>query len=491
MGDIKGFLKYTREEPQDRPVEERVHDWREVTSKPSDVTLGRQAARCMDCGIPFCHTGCPLGNLIPDWNHLVYRKDWREAIDRLHATNNFPEFTGRICPAPCEAACVLGIIEPPVTIKQIEKAIIDHAWDCGWIEPEPPEIKTGRKVAIVGSGPAGLAAAQQLRRAGHSVTVFERADRPGGLLMYGIPDFKLEKFQVERRIRQMEAEGVIFRTNCWVGRDVKGDELLREFDAIVLAGGATAARDLPIEGRQLKGIHFAMEFLTQQNKVNQGDAIAPADRILATDQHVVVIGGGDTGSDCVGTSVRHGAKSVTQIELLPMPPNERTENYPWPYYPMVLRTSSSHEEGCNRQWSVLTKRFTGDDAGNVRLLHCVELEWTNDDSGRMKMTEVAGSDFEIEADLVLLAMGFVGPEKEGLLQQLGVELDERGNVKADEDYRTSVDKVFVAGDMRRGQSLVVWALAEGREAARGVDEYLMGYSDLPTFRTRVDSLPRR
>ena len=489
MGEVTGFMKYPREVAGDRPVEERLKDWKEIPRDLDNEGLRRQGARCMDCGIPFCHSGCPLGNLIPDWNDLTYRDDWRRAIDRLHATNNFPEFTGRVCPAPCETACVLGIIEPPVTIKQIEHAIIDRAWEEGWIVPEPPERRTGRRVAVIGSGPSGLAAAQQLNRAGHWVTVFERADRPGGLLMYGIPDFKLEKIHVQRRIRQMEAEGVTFRCGVWVGRDIDAAQLQQEFDAILITTGSTRPRDLPIPGRELKGIHFAMEFLTQQNKVNQGDRIE--NQISAAGKHVIVIGGGDTGNDCIGTSNRHGALSVRQIELLPRPPEDRPPNQPWPYYPMFLRTSTSHEEGCERYWSILTRRFTGDVHGNVRALHGVELEWKQDENGRMQMVEKPGTEFEWPCDLVLLAMGFVGPEKDGLIEQLGLELDERGNIVADASYQTSVENVFAAGDCRRGQSLVVWALAEGREAARGVDQYLMGYSDLPTFKTREETLPRR
>ena len=484
-------MKYHRETAADRPIAERVKDWKEIPLDLSADKLSDQGARCMDCGIPFCTTGCPLGNIIPDFNDLVYQDQWREAIDRLHATNNFPEFTGRICPAPCESACVLGINEPPVTIKQIERAIIDRAWREGWIVPQPAERPTGKKVAVIGSGPAGLAAAQQLARVGHEVTVFERDDRIGGLLTYGIPDFKMEKHWVERRVTQMEGEGVKFVTSCWVGRDVAGDELRGGFDAVVLSGGATQARELPIEGRELEGVHLAMKFLTQQNKVNAGDTIDPAERLLATGKHVIVIGGGDTGSDCVGTSARQGAKSITQIELMPQPPQGRTDQYPWPYYPMVLRTSSSQEEGCRRKWSILTKRFTGDEDGRVKKLHGIMLEWASDDGRRMEMREVPGSEFELDAELVLLCMGFVGPEKEGLLEQLGVELDKRGNVTADENYMTSVEGVFAAGDLRRGQSLVVWALAEGREAARGVDLYLMGHSDLPSLETRVESLPRR
>ncbi len=491
MGDIKGFLKYDRETSPHRPVSERIRDWREIDLPAEKESLRRQGARCMDCGIPFCHTGCPLGNYIPDWNDLVYRDRWREAIDRLHATNNFPEFTGRVCPAPCETACVLGITDPPVSIKLIEREIVDHAWAAGWIAPQPPARRTGKKVAVVGSGPAGLAAAQQLARAGHAVTVYERSDRVGGLLAYGIPDFKLDKENVRRRVVQMVAEGVRFVTSCNVGRDITGERLRRDFDAIVLTGGATKPRDLPVPGRDLGGVHFAMEFLTQQNKINAGDTIPDDQRISAAGRHVIVIGGGDTGSDCIGTSIRQGARSVTQIELLPQPPSDRPAQQPWPYYPMMLRTSSSQEEGCERCWGMMTKSLEGDENGRVRRLHGARLEWEQDERGHMKMREAAGSEFSVDAELVLLAMGFVGPEPGGILDQLGVALDERGNVRADDDYATNVPGVFAAGDMRRGQSLVVWALAEGREAARGVDEYLMGSSDLPTLRTREQSLPRR
>jgi glutamate synthase (NADPH/NADH) small chain len=490
MGDIKGFMKYPRQTPADRPVTERIGDWEEIPGALDRAALQKQGARCMDCGIPFCHSGCPLGNLIPDFNDLVYRNDWQNALRRLHATNNFPEFTGRVCPAPCETACVLGIIEPPVTIKQIEKAIIDRGWEEGWVVPEPPEQRTGKSVAVIGSGPAGLAAAQQLNRAGHSVTVYERDDRPGGLLMYGIPDFKLEKGHVWRRIRQMEAEGVAFVCNCNVGHDITGDELRARHDAILLTTGATRPRDLPAPGRELKGIHYAMEFLTQQNKATQGDTVEG--QIMAKGKSVVVIGGGDTGSDCIGTSNRHGAKAIVQIELLPKPvEGKRPENQPWPYYPMYLRSSSSHEEGCERDWAIQTKRFSGDAQGNVRKLHAVRLEWVDAGNGRMDMREIPGSEFEIDADLVLLAMGFVGPEPGGIIDQLGIALDARGNIGDNGEYATSVPGVFSAGDCRRGQSLVVWALAEGREAARSVDLHLMGRSDLLTLRTREESLPRR
>jgi glutamate synthase (NADPH/NADH) small chain len=478
MGKITGFLEIEREMPARRPVEERLKDWRELEGKLPEDKLQAQGARCMDCGIPFCHKGCPLGNIIPDWNDLVYRGRWRDAIDRLHSTNNFPEFTGRVCPAPCEEACVLNINNNPVTIKQIEKQIIDHAWKHEWVGPVLPAAKTGKKVAVVGSGPAGLACAQQLARAGHDVVVYERADRIGGLLRYGIPDFKMEKHLIDRRMAQMEAEGVVFRPGVDVGVDVSGDELRAGFDAVVLAAGATQPRDLPVPGRELRGIHFAMEFLPQQNKVVAGDRVA--DQILATGKRVVILGGGDTGSDCLGTSNRQGAVSVHQFELLPQPPETRTEEIaPWPYWPMILRTSSSHEEGVIRDWSINTKSFSGDADGNVRKLHGVRLEWQKGaNGGPPKMVEIPGSEFELECDLVLLALGFLGPEKP-LLGQLGVELDARGNVVADADYASSVPGVFACGDARRGQSLVVWAIWEGREAARGVDKYLMGETSLP------------
>jgi glutamate synthase (NADPH/NADH) small chain len=480
VGKITGFLETPRELPARRPVGERLHDWRELEGKLPEDKLQEQGARCMDCGIPFCHKGCPLGNIIPDWNDLIYRGRWRDAIDRLHATNNFPEFTGRICPAPCEEACVLNINNDPVTIKQIEKQIIDHAFKAGWVVPTPPSRRSGKRVAVVGSGPAGLAAAAQLNRAGHHVEVFERADRIGGLLMYGIPDFKLEKWIVERRLQQMRDEGVVFRVNAHVGVDVPVDHLRSGYHAIVLAGGATWARDLPIPGRELKGIHFAMDFLPQQNKRGAGDDVPG--QILATGKNVVILGGGDTGSDCLGTSNRQGATRVYQFELLPKPPDERAADgvAPWPYWPMILRSSSSHEEGVIRDWSVNTKRFSGDADGNVRKLHGVRLEWRKGDNGRPQMVEVAGSEFDIDCELVLLAMGFLGPERPGLLTDLGVRLDERGNVAVGADYQSSVPGVFACGDMRRGQSLVVWAIWEGREAARGVDTYLMGETRLPS-----------
>jgi glutamate synthase (NADPH) small chain len=479
MGKITGFLEIEREMPPRRPVAERLRDWRELEGKLPEAALQAQGARCMDCGIPFCHKGCPLGNIIPDWNDLVYRGRWKEAIDRLHSTNNFPEFTGRICPAPCEEACVLKINSDAVTIKQIEKQIIDHAFAEGWIAPVPPSHRTGKRVAVVGSGPAGLAAAAQLNRAGHTVEVLERADRIGGLLMYGIPDFKLEKWIVERRLQQMRDEGVVFRVNANVGVNVAVDDLRRDYDAIVLAGGATAARDLPIPGRELQGIHYAMDFLPQQNRKVAGDDVPG--QLLATGKNVVILGGGDTGSDCLGTSNRQGARQVYQFELLPKPPDTRTADIaPWPYWPMVLRSSSSHEEGVQRDWSISTKSFSGDAAGNVRKLHGIRLAWTSGDNGRPQMTEVPGSEFEIDCELVLLAMGFLGPERPGMIEQLGVRLDERGNVSVGADYQSSVPGVFACGDMRRGQSLVVWAIWEGREAARGVDAFLMGHTYLPS-----------
>ncbi len=476
MGKISGFLEYERELPERRPVSERLKDWNELEGKHSDEQLNVQAARCMDCGIPFCHKGCPLGNIIPDWNDLVYRGRWSDAIDRLHSTNNFPEFTGRVCPAPCEEACVLNIPQTPVTIKLIEKQIIDHAFKDDLVHPVVAEMRSGKKVAVVGSGPAGLACAQQLARAGHWVTVFERADRIGGLLRYGIPDFKMEKHLIDRRMRQMEAEGVTFRTSANVGVDVPTEWLLKEFDATVLSGGATLARGLPVPGGNLKGVHLAMDFLPQQNKIVAGDKVEC--QILATGKRVVILGGGDTGSDCLGTSNRQGALSVHQFELLPQPPPGRNGDVaPWPYWPMILRTSSSHEEGVERDWSINTKSFSGDAEGNVKKLHGVRLEWVKD-NGRMVMKEIPGSEFEMDVDLVLLALGFLGPEKY-VPEKLGVNLTERGNVAAnDRTWATNVDGVFACGDMRRGQSLVVWAIWEGRECARAVDAFLMGHSDL-------------
>jgi glutamate synthase (NADPH/NADH) small chain len=444
--------------------------------------IGRQGARCMDCGIPFCHNGCPVNNLIPDWNDLVRRGKWQQALEMLHSTNNFPEFTGRICPAPCEASCTLNIDDSPVTIKSIECAIVDRGWQEGWVVPQPPARRTGKRVAVIGSGPAGLACAQQLARAGHAVTLFEKADRIGGLLRYGIPDFKMEKHLIDRRVRQMEAEGVEFRTGVEVGATISVKSLLEGYDAVAMTGGAEVPRDLQVLGRELSGIHFAMDFLTQQNRRVAGDdeaRAAPRGTISAKGRHVIVIGGGDTGSDCVGTSNRHGAASVTQLEVMPQPPEKEDKALTWPDWPLKMRTSSSHEEGCERDFAVLTKRALGD-GGKLRALECVRVEWRKGADGRMAMQEVAGSAFELKADLVLLAMGFVGPRKPGLVEQSGVELDARGNVKADTSaYRTSVPRLFAAGDMRRGQSLVVWAIREGRQCARAIDESLMGASQLP------------
>ena len=473
MGKITGFLEYTRETPERRPVEERVNDWFEIYNPFPDQKIKNQGARCMDCGVPFCHTGCPLTNIIPDFNDLIYKGLWKEAARVLHSTNNFPEITGRICPAPCEAACVLGINEPPVTIKTIERAIGDRVIEEGWLRPEIPAERTGKRVAVIGSGPAGLAAAQQLCRAGHWVTVFEKADRIGGLLRYGIPHFKMEKHIVDRRIEQMQAEGVEFRPNSHVGVNVEIEDVLRDFNAVLLAGGAEQPRDLHVPGRYLKGIHFAMEFLPIQNKVCEGDSIPEFERILATGKHVVIIGGGDTGADCLGTSHRHKALSVHQFELLPKPPDQRSPSTPWPLWPMQLRTESSHEEGGIRDWSVATTSFSGDEKGNVTRLHGIRV------GPAPKFEPIPGSDFTLDADLVLLAMGFLGPVKTGLIEQLGVELDNRGNVKTGPDYHSTKKGVFAAGDIRRGQSLVVWAIAEGRKAARSIDEYLMGATKLP------------
>ena len=464
MGKTTGFIEYKRELPLRRNPATRVNDWFEVYQDFEESKIQTQGARCMDCGVPFCHTGCPLKNMIPDWNDLVYKDRWRDAVRALHATNNFPEFTGRICPAPCEAACVLGINEPPVTIKVIEKSIIEHAFREGWIHPQPPPARTGKRIAIVGSGPAGLAAAQQLNRAGHMVTVFEKADRIGGLLRYGIPEFKMEKWVLDRRLEQMVAEGVAFKTGVDVGQDVSGDELRKNFDAILLAGGAENPRDLPVPGRELKGIHFAMEFLPQQNKRCAGDDVS--NQILATGKRVVIIGGGDTGADCLGTSHRQKAAMVHQFEILPKPPDERAPNTPWPLWPLQLRSESSHEEGGIRDWSIATTRFTGDDQGNVSKLQAVRV------GPAPKFEPLPGSEFSLDVDLVLLAMGFTGPRPGGILNQLGVALDARGNVAANADYSTNVPGVFAAGDVRRGQSLVVWAIAEGRQAAEGVNRFL-------------------
>ena len=482
MGKVTGFLEFGRQDRDYDAAEKRVKNWREFVRPLADAEVQTQGARCMDCGVPFCHTGCPVNNIIPEWNDLVYRDKWRDALTVLHSTNNFPEFTGRICPAPCEEACTLNINDDPVTIKTIECAIVDKGWAEGWVKPEPPGRKTGKRVAVVGSGPAGMACAQQLARAGHAVVLYEKADRIGGLMRYGIPDFKFEKHAIDRRIAQMEAEGVEFRVDVHVGRTLPARQLVAEFDAVALTGGAEAPRDLAIPGREHKGIHFAMDFLTQQNKRVAGDNVAarePEGAILAGGKHVVVIGGGDTGSDCIGTSNRHGAVEVQQLEILPRPPERENKDLVWPDWPLKLRTSSSHEEGVARDWSVNTKRFIGTD-GRVTAIHCVRVEWQTGNDGRQRMIEVPGSDFELKADLVLLAMGFVHPVHEGLIAELGLKLDPRGNIAADDRrYQSSLAKVFAAGDMRRGASLVVWAIREGRQCARAVDEFLMGRSDLP------------
>jgi len=475
MGKSTGFMEFTRELPKKEDPKERVKAYKEFVTDWSDEQSNEQSARCMNCGIPFCHSGCPLGNIIPEFNDAVYQKNWGQAYEILTSTNNFPEFTGRICPAPCESSCVLGINSPPVAIEQIEKTIIENAYKNGLVVPRIPSERTGKKIAVIGSGPAGMATAAQLNYAGHWVTVFERDDAIGGLLRYGIPDFKLEKSVVERRVKVLEAEGVTFKTNANVGVNVKVSDLNFEFDVIVLSGGSTVPRDVAITGRNLKGVHFAMEFLPQQNRRVSGYPILK-EEIVAKDKNVFVIGGGDTGSDCVGTSIRHGAKSVTQIELLTKPPEGKNENTPWPNWPMILRTSSSHEEGCERQWALNTKEFVGDDKGNLTAVKIVEVDWQME-GGRPKMTEKSGSEKTIPCELVLIAAGFLHPQQEGMLNDLGVEFDERGNVKAS-NYQTSQPNVFVAGDMRRGQSLVVWAISEGRECARAVDEFLMGESML-------------
>lgn len=482
MGKPTGFIEYQRELPGKQPVEQRLQHYHEFVERYSEEKLNQQSARCMNCGVPFCHHGCPLGNVIPEFNDAVYRKNWKEAYEILTSTNNFPEFTGRICPAPCETACVLGINQPAVTIEEIEKHIIEIAFDKGFVKPRKPNLRSGKKVAVIGSGPAGLAAATQLNYAGHTVTVFERDDAPGGLLRYGIPDFKLEKWVIDRRIKLMEEEGVVFRCHANVGVNISINDLLREFNAIVLAGGSTVPRDLDIPGRNINGVHFAMDFLKQNNKRVAGkDFLANRDiesnvltkEVTATGKNVVVIGGGDTGSDCVGTSNRHGAASVTQFELLPKPPGERNDFMPWPSYPMLLKTTTSHEEGANRQWAVATKEFIGDENNNLKAVKIVGLEWKITEGRPAGFSEVPGSEKIIPCELALLAMGFIHPQQQGLVSELGVELDERGNVKAtDKDYRTNISKVFTAGDMRRGQSLVVWAISEGRECARKVDEFL-------------------
>ena len=482
MGLPTGFLEIERKDRPYEKVEKRLKTWKEFVLPLPPAEIGKQGARCMDCGIPFCHNGCPVNNLIPDWNDLVRRDRWQDALEMLHSTNNFPEFTGRICPAPCEAACTLNIDDNPVTIKSIECAIVDRGWDEGWVVPLVPAKKTGKRIAVVGSGPAGMACAQQLARAGHSVALFEKSDRIGGLLRYGIPDFKMEKRLIDRRMRQMEAEGVEFRTGVEVGATLSIKSLLEGYDAVALTGGAELPRDLEVPGRELGGIHYAMEFLTQQNKRNAGDdeaRAAPRGTLSAKDKHVVVIGGGDTGSDCIGTSNRQGAASVTQLEVMPQPPERENKALTWPDWPLKMRTSSSQEEGAARDFAVLTKRAVGKD-GKVEALECVRVEWAKGADGRMGMQEIAGSAFQLKADLVLLAMGFLGPRKPGMVEQAGVTLDPRGNIAANVvDYKTSVPKLFAAGDMRRGQSLVVWAIREGRQCARSVDEHLMGTTNLP------------
>ena len=478
MGKPTGFIEIHRKKASTRPVGDRLKDWNEVYLPYPVEELQKQGARCMDCGIPFCHQGCPLGNLIPDWNDLVYRNRWEPAIERLHATNNFPEFTGRLCPAPCEGSCVLGINDDAVTIKSIEVSIIERAFDEGWVTAKPPLVRTGKKVAVIGSGPAGLAAAEQLNRAGHFVTVFEKSDRVGGLLRYGIPEFKMEKKFLNRRLSLMQQEGVSFRTSVNVGVDITIDELKGQFNAIVLAGGAGQPRDLPVPGRELNGIHFAMEYLTLSNKRVEGDVIPESDFISAKDKRVVIIGGGDTGADCLGTVHRQGARSVHQFELLPRPPDSRAPDNPWPLWPNIFRVSTAHEEGGERVYSVSTQRFSGDERGRVKKLHGSKVELVRK-NGRTSIENVPGSEFEMDVDLVLLAMGFLGPERQGLLENFDVKLTERGNVGRDANWMTNVPGVFTAGDMQRGQSLIVWAIAEGRSAARGVDVFLMGKSDLP------------
>ena len=479
MGKATGFIELDRVERSYEPAEDRIKHFKEFLIPLDPKEVSKQGARCMDCGIPYCHQGCPVNNLIPDWNDMVYNNRWKEALDLLHSTNNFPEFTGRICPAPCEASCTLNITDNPVAIKTIECSVVDRGWEEGWIKPQIPSIKSDKKVAVIGSGPSGLACAQQLARAGHSVVVFEKNERIGGLLRIGIPDFKMEKTLIDRRMSQMELEGVEFRVNSHVGNNVSIEELNEEFEAIAFCGGSEHPRDLPVEGRELKGVYFAMEFLSQQNDRVSGKTIKSDIEISAKGKNVLVIGGGDTGSDCVGTSNRQGAKSVTQLELLDQPPEKEDKALTWPNWPMKMRTSTSHQEGCERNWSVLTKSFEGDN-GKVSKLNCVNVEWKKGDDDRMKMTEIIGSEFSFEADLVLLAMGFVHPIHEGLIKQLGVKLTPVGNLEADDDkYQTSVNKFFAAGDSRRGQSLVVWAIKEGRQCAKSIDEFLMGKSDLP------------
>lgn len=483
MGKATGFKEYVRLDRGYEPVADRVVHYDEFTVPLSEADVSTQGARCMDCGIPYCHSGCPVNNIIPDWNDLVYRGNWQKALEVLHSTNNFPEFTGRVCPAPCEAACTLNLDNSPVTIKNIECAIIDKAWDEGWIQPQISHHKTRKHVAVVGSGPAGLACSQQLARAGHFVTLFEKQDKIGGLMRYGIPDFKLNKQLIDRRMAQMRAEGVDFRTNIHIGVDISATQLRDDYDAVVLAGGSEHPRDLPIPGRELNNVRFAMDFLRSNSKRVQGKNVPVEEFISAEDKHVVVIGGGDTGSDCIGTSTRHGAISVTQIEILPKPPELEDKGLTWPDWPNKLRTSTSQEEGATRMWSVATKEFISDDAGNLKMLSCIKLKWNKDDAGNWQMTEIAGSEFTLQADLALLAMGFVHPVHEGMLQELGVELDGRGNVAGltagSNAYQTSEAGVFSAGDMRRGQSLIVWAIREGRQCARAVDKWLMGKSDLP------------
>lgn len=474
MGDSRGFLKYKRTLPDTRKVLERINDYKEIYTEPSEKLPVEQAARCMDCGVPFCHNGCPLGNVIPDFNDAVYKGEWEKAYQILNETNNFPEFTGRICPAPCEASCVLGINNPAVAIEFIEKSIIETAFNNGWVKPKPPMYRTGQKVAVVGSGPAGLAAAAQLNQAGHTVTVFERNDKVGGLLRYGIPDFKLEKWVLDRRLKIMEAEGIRFKVNMNVGVDISKEELEEQFDATVLCGGSTIPRNLEIPGRNLEGVHFAMDFLEQNNRrVNGEEWVSVDEAIVATGKNVVVIGGGDTGADCVGTSNRQKAKSVSQIELLSKPPSQRDISTPWPLWPMQLRTSSSHEEGCDRQWAILTKEFVGDENGNLKGIKLVDIEWTKDEvSGKYQFKEIIETERIIPCDIAFLAVGFLHPKQDGILQQMNIDLDERGNVKSDQKYQTNIENIFAAGDMRRGQSLVVWAIAEGREAANSVNKFL-------------------